>query len=537
MKFKHFVGATILFGLFCVSWSLSEDPLLIKIHNGLLRGRDRGFYYSYESIPYAKAPVGKLRFETPQPYDSQWNEIFDATREPLPCMQWDQLQVGENKLRGVEDCLQLNIYKPKTGKSKYPVMVFIHGGCFMFGNARDPQPDYLMANGNIILVKIQYRIGPLGFLSTEDDIIPGNYGLKDQQMALQWIHRQIKHFGGDPKKIILTGFSAGGASTHLHVLQPHMEDIIKTAVAFSGVALNPWVITRNARSKAFELAHIMGCPSSPNTENIKECLQQKSADDIVSSTVYFQNIGYNPFTIYGPVVEHRGVQSAFLTQHPRDIIDSGKYGQIPFLVSYTSEDGGYNAAELLAINPKTGHEFIYDLNEHWLDLAPENLFLCNIVDQPQEYAAVLREAYLGPSEFSVNNYWKVQELYTDILYRIGILETLRRHSQTSSTPIYSYVYDNPADRNVGFTLSNRTDIEFGTNHLDDLSLIMHYPIRSKPRQDEEIISDKFIKMLVDFVETEHLAFGECEFEKNNVDSGDDLKILWIGKDSCKTIVE
>ncbi|XP_075161078.1 esterase-5B-like isoform X1 [Haematobia irritans] len=537
MKFKLFVLGSILIGAYSVWRGKSEDPLLIEIPNGLLRGKDNGLYYSFESIPYAEAPIGELRFEAPQAYKQKWTKEFDASIEPKPCMQWDQFQEGDDKVTGIEDCLTLNIYKPKTGKTNYPVMVYIHGGCFMFGDVNFYQPDYLMESGNIILVKVVYRLGPLGFLSAQDENITGNFGLKDQQLALKWVYENIGNFGGDPKKIMLTGFSAGGASTHLHVLNPQTKDMVKTAVSFSGVSLNPWVVQKHARSDTFKMAELLKCPHTKNTQEIKKCLQQKPAKDIVYSVKYFQNWGYNPFTTFGPVVEDPKAAQTFITQHPKDIIKSGNYSHIPYLASYTAEDGGYNAVELLQINPKTGKEYIYDLNDKWAELSASNLFLRNIKEHPVEYAQTLREKYLDDSKMSVENYLKVQEIYTDVLFRDGILETLKLHSQHSNVPVYGYVYDNPADQCIGYYMTQREDIQFGTNHLDDLSLIMHYPIRSKPRQDEEIISDKFIKMLVDFVETEHLAFGECEFEKNNVDSGDDLKILWIGKDSCKTIVE
>ncbi|XP_059225165.1 esterase-5B-like [Stomoxys calcitrans] len=445
-----------------------------------LRGKDNGLYYSYESIPYAEAPLGNLRFEAPQPYSQKWDHVFDASISPNPCMQWDQFIEGEDKVGGVEDCLTVNIYKPKTGKTNYPVMVYIHGGCFMFGDIRLYQPEYLMENGNIILVKVVYRLGPLGFLSAEDEHISGNFGLKDQQLALKWVHANIAKFGGDPKKIMLTGFSAGGASTHLHVLHPSTKDMVKTAVSFSGVSLNPWVMIKNARANTLEMAEILKCPNTRDTQEIKECLQQKPAKEIVASVKYFQNFGYNPFTTFGPVVEHKNAPQAFLTQHPRDIIQAGTYSHIPYLASYTAEDGGYNAVELLQVNPQTGKEYIHLLNDDWEELASKNLFLRNIKDQPQGYAKALREKYLGDREFSVENFLKVQEMYTDVLFRDGVLETLKLHSQHSKAPVYGYVYDNPADQCIGHYMTSRKDVEFAlhSTRIIIYSLICHNVLTS-----------------------------------------------------------
>ncbi|XP_073837084.1 esterase P isoform X2 [Musca autumnalis] len=535
MKFKLFVLGAILFALYSIWCGKNRDPLIVEIENGRLRGKDNGIYYSYESIPYAEPPTGSLRFEAPQPYAQKWEEDFDASVKPKPCMQWDQFQEGEDKLTGIEDCLTVNVYKPKTGKDQYPVMVYIHGGCFMFGDVNFYEPEYLMRNGNVILVKIVYRLGPLGFLSTEDEAITGNFGLKDQQLALKWIQKNIAQFGGDPKKVMLTGFSAGGASTHYHVLNPETKNLAKTAVSLSGVALNPWAISTTARQSALKMAKILKCPNLENSQAVKKCLQSKPAGDIVSSVQYFLNFGYNPFSTFGPVVEHPNAHQAFMTKQPRDIIKSGQFSQIPYLVTYTSEDGGYNAAELLQINPKTGKEYIYDLNEHWLNLAPPNLFLRSVSEQPEEYAKALRKRYMGDLNFSVENYWQVQEMYTDILFKDGVLESMKLHSEKSQSPIYGYVYDNPADYSLGYALTGKKDFKFGTNHLDDLSLIFHYPVRSPPRPDEVEISKKFVEMLVNFVETEQLSFGDCHFVKNNVESKQ-LKLMSITKDGCKPIV-
>ncbi|XP_061386878.1 esterase-5A [Musca vetustissima] len=536
MKYKLFILGSILFVLLSTWCGKNEDDsLVVEIENGRLRGKDKGFYYSYESIPYAEAPTGALRFEAPQPYGQKWQEEFDATVPPKPCLQWNQFEEGESKLDGVEDCLTVNVYKPKTGKKQYPVMVYIHGGCFMFGDVNFYEQDNIMRDGNMILVKVVYRLGPLGFLSTEDEAIAGNFGLKDQQLALKWIQKNIASFGGDPSKVLLTGFSAGGASTHYHILNSESKDLIKTAVSFSGVALNPWAISKTARKNALKVAKLLKCPNLENTQEIKKCLQKKPARDIVSTVKEFLNFGYNPFTTFGPVVEHPKVAQPFLTKQPRDIIKSGEYTKVPYLVTYTSEDGGYNAAELLQVNPKTGKEFIYDLNEHWQELAPQNLFLSSMSDRPEEYARELRQKYLGDLEFSVENYWQVQKLYTDVLFRLGLLETMKLHSAKSDIPIYGYVYDNPADYCAGAALAERNDVKFGTNHLDDISLILNYPIRSPPRPDEVIISQKFIKMLVNFVETEQLTFGDCEFVKNTKESKQ-LKLMSITKDDCKPIV-
>uniref|UniRef100_T1HUH8 Carboxylic ester hydrolase n=1 Tax=Rhodnius prolixus TaxID=13249 RepID=T1HUH8_RHOPR len=122
---------------------------------------------------------------------------------------------------GSEDCLYLSVYthslKPETLN---PVLVYIHGGVFEFGGGEfEGRPGNFMDH-DVVVVTMNYRLGPLGFLSMEDEILPGNLGLKDQTMALRWVQRNIKNFGGDPKKVTIMGESAGGASIYLHMISP-----------------------------------------------------------------------------------------------------------------------------------------------------------------------------------------------------------------------------------------------------------------------------------------------------------------------------
>lgn len=105
-----------------------------------------------------------------------------------------------------------------SGATYKDVIVFIHGGAFSFGGGSAYGPDYITEQDDVVFVTFNYRVGPLGFLSTGDYFVPGNNGLKDQVAALEWVQRNIASFGGDPKKVTLVGNSAGGASVHYHFL-------------------------------------------------------------------------------------------------------------------------------------------------------------------------------------------------------------------------------------------------------------------------------------------------------------------------------
>ena len=178
-------------------------------------------YAAYQGIRYAQAPVGNLRFKPPQPIDYNEEPIgtVDVSQEStVVCSQIKDYYL----LIGQEDCLFLNIYLPEKiyndKKYQYPVMVWIYGGGFTIGDNTyskyGPQP-YM--DKDIILVTVNYRLGPFGFLSLGTDEAQGNNGLLDQNLALQWVHDYIGTFRGDPDRVTIFGESAGSLSVALQV--------------------------------------------------------------------------------------------------------------------------------------------------------------------------------------------------------------------------------------------------------------------------------------------------------------------------------
>ena len=136
---------------------------------------------------------------------------------------------------GDEDCLNLNVYSPKLDSKKRAVVVYIHGGAFIMGGGASYffGPGYLLEQ-NIVLVTFNYRLGPLGFLSTSDSSAAGNQGLLDQVMVLQWVRDNIDKFGGDPDKVTIMGEDAGAASVTLMAMSPLASGLFHRAIALSG---------------------------------------------------------------------------------------------------------------------------------------------------------------------------------------------------------------------------------------------------------------------------------------------------------------
>lgn len=199
----------------CVHLS-SKNYEIIETEYGPIKGLKKlsllgRSYFNFQGIPYMKAPLGKLRFRDAQA-PNKWTEPLDVTQEPPSyCMRsFLNYEAG-----GKEDAAVVNVYTPQTSpKHPMPVLVWIHGGGWNSGSGQTDLfgPDYFMQK-DVILVTMNYRLGPIGFLSLEDpDLnIPGNAGLKDQTYALKWVNRNISNFGGDPKNVTVFGESVSFA--------------------------------------------------------------------------------------------------------------------------------------------------------------------------------------------------------------------------------------------------------------------------------------------------------------------------------------
>lgn len=189
---------------------------------------------SWTGIPYAKAPVGDLRWKEPQDPD-KFTETFDATKTANV-----GIQLSGNKVIGSEDCLNLNIYRPNTDEKDLPVLLYIHGGNNQTGTSLELSANNLAIAANCVVVSINYRLGALGFnnlpaLKTgnvyEDS---GNYTLLDISKSLDWIKNNINAFGGNSNNITAAGFSAGGRDVMAMLISPIFEGKFQKAISFSG---------------------------------------------------------------------------------------------------------------------------------------------------------------------------------------------------------------------------------------------------------------------------------------------------------------
>ena len=191
---------------------------------------------AYLGIPFAEPPTGERRWAPPVAKSSLGSNIFEATRFGEACIQPSGALQGYS---GSEDCLTLNVYKPKNaGSNPLPVMVYIPGGGFLASQSPVELNGTALANKGVIVVTTNYRLGPLGFLRYTDNnaAIEGNFGIQDQQLAMRWVKENISAFGGDPEKITLFGESAGAMSAGLHLFSvPSSNGLFRAALMESNI--------------------------------------------------------------------------------------------------------------------------------------------------------------------------------------------------------------------------------------------------------------------------------------------------------------
>ncbi|XP_034565759.1 bile salt-activated lipase-like [Notolabrus celidotus] len=314
---------------------------VVQTEGGSVQGRNipLGLFRSvdvFKGIPFADKPE---ILEKPKPHPG-WDGVLQATQFADQCL---QINTDQTSSSGSEDCLYLNIWVPhgRQVSSNLPVMIWLYGGGFMVGNSMGPNflDNYLYSGqeiadrGDVIVVSVGYRVGTLGFLSTGDSDLPGNYGLWDQHAAIAWVHRNIRSFGGDPENITLFGESAGGASVSFQSLSPHNKGLVRRAISQSGVAFCPWALSKNPLKIAVETAEKIGCPTD---DRMVACLKSTDAETLTMATLPIQQGSPDHPNMLSMVLTPV-VDGDFLPDQPANLFHNA--ADIDYLVGVNNMDG------------------------------------------------------------------------------------------------------------------------------------------------------------------------------------------------------
>ncbi|XP_053666505.1 juvenile hormone esterase-like [Anopheles marshallii] len=459
---------------------------------------------AFVGIPYAKPPVGKLRFRKPQPIEP-WTDDYNATESKPACLQRAFL-LPDQPVVGDENCLYLNVYRPKYNDTEpLPVMVFIHGGGYFFGSA-DPQlygPERILATKKVMLVTMQYRLGVFGFLSTGDAQATGNYGMLDQVMALKWVNRNIGFFGGDAKSVTLFGDSAGGASVQLHTMSPLSVGLFQRAIIMSGSALAVWSLPiDDPLALARKQAKLVGVSEADEltTAELVDVLQYLDAKVLTASMPFLRTWFEHPIVMYRPTIQGAFVptEERFLPDDPSKLWAEGRYMDIPIMIGMVPNEGAIVSLAILH-NETIRKQFNDNLNELLSPVAALNA-TSMVLEQ-------LKGRYFPDAP---DNNWLNEEngdqftkMMSDALIKYPIIKTLLAYTNSNETScrettLYSFEFVGRHSFSSYYIQSNASH---GVCHEDDvqylfrmIGLFPDFP----PESPEAEMSTVWTEFLVNF---------------------------------------
>ncbi|MEU8687517.1 carboxylesterase family protein [Streptomyces sp. NPDC048665] len=322
----------------------------VRTHDGLVRGAAHDGYRTFEGIPYAAPPIGRLRWAPPH-HAAPWYGVRDATRPSNACPQpAGEVPGGSTD----EDCLRLNVTTPDGARPAHPrpVIVWLHGGGFTTGAGASYDAHRMATRGGVVVVTVNYRLGALGFLAHSALPGSGTFGLADQQAALRWVRAEIGAFGGDAHNVTLAGESAGGYSVCAQLASPAAAGLFDRAIIESGPctgrAGRPFapssVPLSTARTAGADLTAKVGCNT---VHDVMHCLRRVSVARLLKAQTTDQQPAY---------------ATSLLPRDPAAAIAAGRFHHVPVLLGNNHDEGNSWAAGII----RAGHPVTPDT---WPDVA------------------------------------------------------------------------------------------------------------------------------------------------------------------------
>ncbi|MDO1513301.1 carboxylesterase family protein [Maribacter confluentis] len=412
-NFQILIFTLILSSSYSSAQETNSFPVQVKIENGIIEGNydTHNGIQRYFGIPFAKPPVGELRWKAPQPLDN-WSGVKETKAfgpRPMQTMVFGDMKSRSNGVS--EDCLYLNVWTPAGRNTKdLPVLVYFFGGGNVAGDASEPRYDgESMAKEGIVVVTTNYRLNIFGFLahpelSAEASYkASGNYGLLDQNAALKWVNKNINAFGGDPSKVTIAGESAGSIGASQQMASPLSKNLIAGAIGESGAGINPTmapVSLKDAENIGMEFAKNAGYPSLAE-------LRKLSTREVYEL--------YNESKRFGfPAV----LDGYFLPKTLPEIFESKEQAMVPLLL-------GWNSAEIPGMaftqGPYTEENYVSKVK----------------VAYPKKYKQVL-ELYPHGSEKEIE--LSATALASDRFISYSTWKWFDLHRKNSNQPVYRYLY-------------------------------------------------------------------------------------------------
>ncbi len=352
-RWIHFFTTVVILSCLtgCETPTSSPDDLTIQVDGGLISGTpvgSDGQIRAYKGIPYAAPPVGDLRWKPPQPVTG-WGGVREAHQFspvcPQPIMEPSILESSVATQEQSEDCLYLNVWTgAASSDERRPVMVWIHGGGFIGGSGSRPREDgAALARKGAVLVTINYRLGPLGYLAhpeltaESEHNSSGNYGVLDQIAALQWVQQNIASFGGDPNRVTIFGVSMGAASVYYLVATPLAKGLFHQAIGQSGNVFQPMAHLKEAQL-GVGAAEAIGVRFAADLEadeesNALEVMRGKTAQEIIDT--FYSSL----FRSGRPIILRANVDGWVFSDQVYEIFARGEQNDVPVIVGSNADDG------------------------------------------------------------------------------------------------------------------------------------------------------------------------------------------------------
>ncbi|KAM3959374.1 esterase FE4 [Aphomia sociella] len=442
-----------------IATNLVQQPSpVVRTSSGLVRGRlsEDGGFHQYFGIPYATVDHTN-RFQAPLPPPT-WKGIFEAADINTWC---PQKAIGSVTI-GDADCLRLNVYTPADAKPEQllPVMVYIHGGCFLHG-AGTPYlygPDFLVEQG-VVYVGVSYRLSVEGFLCLGIKEAPGNAGLKDQVAALKWIQKNIKAFGGDPNKVTLFGESAGATSVAFLLLSPAAKGLFHKGILQSGSPIVPWGLQHDPIRTASTLVKEFGYDTKDPYE-IYNILSNKTVSELINAIKYSKHKNLiTAETLFVPCVENEipGVEP-IITEYPMDIVSSNNYTKVPMIIGINDNEGIYFvSADYGRRVKKVDPIVISQPLQSDLEFPTES-------DRNETAEKIMQHYFSSAKDDYVMD---MVNFYSDVHFKFPSAIFSEQYERTSDQPIYYYLFKYNGYINMAKLIANFAG-KPGASHADEI---------------------------------------------------------------------
>ncbi|XP_013389332.1 carboxylesterase 1C [Lingula anatina] len=382
-------------------------------------------------IPFAEPPVGALRFLKPRP-PSNWTGVKRTTAFGAVCMQsTDVLNHYGDQLS--EDCLTLNVFVPGavSNTNRKAVMVWIYGGGYTTGGTNIYFFNEFVVRNDVIVVSVNYRVGPFGFLTTGDANAPGNAGLWDQIEGLKWVQDNIKNFGGDPNNVTIFGESAGGGSVSQLAMTVASRGLFHRFISMSGTALTDGTWVKDGPDVATKVGQNLGCNAAAS---LVACLRAANATSLLKASDQSMFPGRYS-ALFAPVVDGdmfpRSVEEMLRDPNSTEL---RHFLSLDYMGGFTDSDGGVN--------------LLFPPTNITLGVPPaymRDTFLPQFAARTSAYhkdeiAQKLREIYYKASASMVETGRLMVNLYTDIYFSVPTVAFLRNHYMSSGGSTYLYYF-------------------------------------------------------------------------------------------------